>query len=389
MEFDILNAIFGNTIYNGARDPKAHENLATSSDSNAMLNGFKDSRAHENLAQSSDSDEALFNGFKDEAAHQSNSTGPLQDVYYGEYNNALRYKPSINPARQQFSGIVNFYFNPAIAGLVTTADTRNGLSSLVKTATMPSFKLKTDIRNQYNKKRVTVSGVEYDPIKISVYDTVDSVWMTTIMRTYQHLFLNPANRFETNGTGETVPRPLPYDVVPEKFTSGSESGSVSGFTQKWNEESTGYNIRPGIEKNIISRIDFLMYHAQKFTRYTVFNPIIVGFDMDGIDYSSSQPIAINMDIEYENFSMDPLVNNFLPEDDMKRFTNFSEGSWKLLREGGQNLGDFPGYKPEADTNQMPSLKRQSLNFLSPQSAGSTETARTQQDQNFWNNFNPG
>lgn len=365
MEDAIFNAIFGNPIYNGARDSKANQNLAGSGGEGVM-----------------------FNGFKDEDAHKSKSSEPLTDVYYGEYNNALRYKPSVNPARQQFAGIVNFYFNPAIAGLVTTADTRNGLSSLVKTATLPSFKLKTEVRNQYNKKRVTVSGVEYDPIKISVYDTVDSAWMTMIMRTYQHLFLNPANRFETNDT-ETVPRPLPYDVVPEKFTSGSESGSVSGFTQKWNEESTGYNIRPGIEKNIISRIDFLMYHAQKFTRYTVFNPIIVGFDMDGIDYSSSQPIAINMDIEYENFSMDPLVNNFLPEDDMKRFTNFSEGSWELLRGGGQNLGDVPGYKPEADTTQMPSLKTQKLNFLSPQSAGQTANFRTEQDQNFWNNFKPG
>ena len=44
---------------------------------------------------------------------------------------------------------------------------------------------------------------------------------------------------------------------------------------------------------------------------------------------------INMDIQYENFSINPVVNGFIADEDMKRFVTYgSQDSYKRLRDGG-------------------------------------------------------
>ena len=331
-----------------------------------------------------------FNGTKVEPV---DGLGGDNGTYLGTANNAVHLNPNANLVRQQFQGLVNFYFNDAIEGVQTSKDFQNGLSSLVKTAEFPSFEIQTDTHNQYNKKRVTVSGVEYKPISITVYDTIDSAWVVTLMKMYQHTFLNPMGKFEIQSDGSTKPKTIPYDVVPDNVVTGAGDGtSMSGFTQIWNENSNGLNIRPGAQKNFLSHIDLLVYHGQRYMRYTVFNPIVTSFQVDGIDYSSSQPITIKMDISYESFSIDPVINNFIPEDDMKRWSNFSAGLWQRLRDGDEDIGkDIPGGAVAGKlSSDNPSLDQYKADYLAPvESGGESGSLRTEQTQDFWKNFNPG
>ena len=67
---------------------------------------------------------------------------------------------------------------------------------MVKTSTIPSAEFAVDTKNQYNRKRITVSAVDYKPVAISVYDTVDSLWVLMLMRMYSHLFTNPTNMYD-------------------------------------------------------------------------------------------------------------------------------------------------------------------------------------------------
>ena len=339
-----------------------------------------------------DSQLETFNGTKVDPANQE-SPGGDQGFYLDPPNNATHLGPASNQVRQQFEGLVNFYFNDSLEETVSK-DFANGLSSLVKTAEFPSFELQTDTHNQYNKKRVTVSGVEYKPISVTVYDTIDSAWVIMLMRAYQHLFLNPMGKFEAQADGSTIPKVVPYDVVPDKLVTGSgDSGTMSGFTQVWNESSHGLNLNPGELKNFLSHMDFLAYHGQKYVRYTIFNPLITSFKIDSIDYASSQPITIQMEISYESFSMDPVINNYIPEDDMKRWVNFSDGLWSRLREGSDDIGaNIPGGNGMNGklATDNPSLNMKSAKFLAPVgSGGESSSLRTEQNQEFWNNFNPG
>lgn len=331
-----------------------------------------------------------FNGTKVE--HKEGIGGDT-GTFLSTANNAVHLNPNANLVRQQFQGLVNFHFNSAIPEISASKDFQNGLSSLVKTAEFPSFDIKTETQNQYNKKRITVNSVEYKPVSISVYDTVDSAWVVTLMKMYQHLFLNPMGKYEVQADGTTQPKVLPYDVVPQEVTTGSGDGSsMSGFNQVWNEDNHGLNIRPGEQKNFLSHIDFMVYHGQRFVRYTIFNPIVTNFTVDSLDYASSQPITINMNIEYESFSVDPQINSFIPEDDMKRWSNFGAGLWERLRNEDGDIGrDIPGGAVAGKmSSENPSLNAYSANFLAPkQSGGESSSLRSEQSQDFWKNFNPG
>ena len=50
----------------------------------------------------------------------------------------------------------------------------NNVSCLVRDTGLPSFSLETERLNQYNKKRIMTGIIEYKPVMMSFYDTVDS-----------------------------------------------------------------------------------------------------------------------------------------------------------------------------------------------------------------------
>lgn len=316
------------------------------------------------------------------------------DYFAFDVNHAKPFSPVNTPVRQKFNGYVNFHFNGDI-DIPGISDMREKgvptvLSSLIKSTEVPSAEIQTDVKNQYNKKRVTITHAEYKPISLSAYDTVDSSWVILLMRMYAHLFSNPLGQYEVDSQGRGVPRKIPYDVVPDIIPTGSGSGPTYGFNLGYSDNNQGYNIRPGNEKYFVSHIDIVYYHAQRTMMYTLFNPIVTSFQVDGFDHADSQPVMINMDISYENFTINPVVNGFIPDEDMKRFTAQTDDNavFKRLRNGGPlDRGDQPGGSmPGKDTREQPALKTRNLDFLSQQEQGSEATARLGYDQSkskFW------
>ena len=331
------------------------------------------------------------------------NTGP----WVNNPNHANPQGPGHNPVRQKFNGYVNFHFNGEIDESITplnSKDNRVTLSSLIKTSTIPSVEFDTDIKNQYNKKRITMTKADFKPVQMSAYDTVDSSWVMLLMRMYAHLFSNPLSQFEgdtpDSGTfyshAQVTPKKIPYDVVPDVVQQGGGESNVFGFNNYYTDNNMGLNLRTGNEKYFISHIDIVKFHAQKCIVYTLFNPIIKSFEIDGIDHQSSEASFINMDIEYENFSINPVVNGFIPDDDMERFfkgksifdeTGEHNKKYQRARQDETSLeDDYAGaarVQDKDDPRHNLNLKGQT--FTPSMSAPGKEVSRqiTDQDNNFW------
>ena len=144
----------------------------------------------------------MYNGSADSTLSQAERDGLVPDQYYlANYKNADRFKPRNTPVRQKFNGYVNFTFNSEVdiaKAIGSNAEFNNTLSSLVKAADFPSAEFSTDVKNQYNRKRITVNGVQFKPITITAYDTVDSLWVVMLMKMYAHLFQDPLNKYNDN-----------------------------------------------------------------------------------------------------------------------------------------------------------------------------------------------
>jgi len=276
----------------------------------------------------------MFNGYAGFKGYDRDDSHPSK-YFLKAPQEADQFKPSNNPVRQKFNGYVNFVFNSALypnsEHMNPSAEFTNKLSSLVRTATMPSAEFATAVQNQYNRKRITVSSVDYKPVQIAVFDTVDSVWVAMLMRMYAHLFTNPTNLYP--GSGITNKSVIENDIVPEIVASGDGNGTSGSFNRPFNSNSAGLNLQPAQERNFITSIDIVQYHGGRAIKYTLFNPMITSFEIDGIDYSDSSANQINLNIEYENFTIDPNINAFIEEDDLKRFSDFNKKEWEVAQQG--------------------------------------------------------
>ena len=130
-------------------------------------------------------------------------------------------------------------------------------------------------------------------------------------------------------------------------------------------------------------MDIDKFHGQKAIRYTLFNPFITTFDVEGIDHADSSPAMITMNIQYENFSINPKVNDWLSEDELKRFSGFNVGEWDRLR-NGNHLEPSMMVHPDLPGQSIvdnPVMGQKNLEFLNQ------EKTRSKQQNAFFKTFN--
>ena len=108
----------------------------------------------------------MFNGQRVEDSHGTNGEA-IKNHYMRDFKNAERFKPKNTPVRQKFNGYVNFHFNPEV-DLPTVIEhgltDQLTLSSLIRQSGIPSADIQTDVKNQYNRKRITVTHTEFKPV---------------------------------------------------------------------------------------------------------------------------------------------------------------------------------------------------------------------------------
>ena len=92
-----------------------------------------------------------------------------REFYLRDFRNAYHYTPSQDPPRQQFGGYVSFVLDRDLFGQpffdeVNNDELRVRMSSLVRTADMPQVEFQTQTMNEYNKKKIVNTGVQYQPV---------------------------------------------------------------------------------------------------------------------------------------------------------------------------------------------------------------------------------
>lgn len=237
--------------------------------------------------------------------------GGNNKFYARDFRNAYTLRPDINPPRQRFQGYVNFVVNRSLYGETWYNEGgsafRSQIGSLVRTASLPEVEFKTETKNQYNRKRIVNTGVEYQPIDIKVFDTVNNEWLTLFMKYFSYHYMNPKNKITSRDISENLAASRPG--VASKFGHGSN----------WDSNSYGYNLN--LIANFFERIDYVLYHGNKGVQYSLTNPVLTRFRTGEIDYSSSEVMEFDMTFEYESFTVYENVNFELSTFDISRFEN--------------------------------------------------------------------
>jgi hypothetical protein len=250
--------------------------------------------------------------------------GGNNSFYARDFRNAYALRPDVNPPRQKFQGYVSFVVNRELYGDTFYGDMSNSkfrlrLGSLVRTATLPEVEFKTETKNAYNKKRIVNTGIEYQPVDIKVFDTINNEWLIMFMKYFTYHYMNPRNK---QFGGEREVGIDPREAKTSQQFVGSEFGIYGAEDSRWNSNSYGYNVNE--LANFFERIDYVLYHGTKGVQYSLINPVLTRFKTGEIDYSSSEVMEFDMTFEYESFTISQEVNFGLSEFDIARFENARE-----------------------------------------------------------------
>ena len=164
---------------------------------------------------------------------------------------------------------------------------------LVKDIKLPSFTVQSHKLNQYNRKRIVQTKIQYDPIEITFHDdggdNINQLW-----EAYYTYYYNDGSVYRNQftpgsvGNGRYNNRNI-YDEQ-EEYTKDSMWGFVGG-TAGLNE-----NKKVPFFKNIT----VYGFNQHNFTAYTLVNPIITNFSHDTYNYAEGGGVMQNkMTIDYE------------------------------------------------------------------------------------------
>lgn len=297
-----------------------------------------------------------------------------KSFYARDFRNAYTLRPDQNPPRQQFQGYVSFVLNRSLYEEFYNDSSyfRTQIGSLVRRASLPEVTFKTETKNQYNKKKIINTGVEYSPINITVLDTVNNEWLTLLMKYYSYHYMNGRNEeyFDRDLGGD------PTAYLSEQIYAGSKFGSKGWTSSGFDSNKSGYNIN--VAPYFFERIDMVLYHGNRGVQYSMLRPVLTSFKTGEIDYSSSDLMNFDLTFEYESFTTYSGMNFKLSDFDIGRFEKADGFKGAAFVPDGQPLilkDDAPDVRLDILGNQIVERTRS----LQPQPEAPGETDQGQPD----------
>lgn len=152
------------------------------------------------------------------------------------------------------------------------------LNMLVRGADLPKFNMNIEEKQQYNKKTYIGTKISYEPVAITFHDdhadTVNAFW-----KAYYEYNISDSLTMANNGLPT---RDNMYDAEPNVTQYGRDNAQKR-------------------KKPFLRNIQIFALHKQRFTSFTLVNPVIGSWSHDNLDQADGQGIMQNtMQIFYES-----------------------------------------------------------------------------------------
>jgi hypothetical protein len=217
--------------------------------------------------------------------------------------------------RNKFLFYVYFNLNtniPAVSNLISGGKS-SVIGLMVKTAQLPGYSIDVATMNQYNRKRLVQTKINYNPAQIVFNDDNSDLIRNMWYQYYQYYYSDPTykygntpNQSGTLGEISSLLSGFSYNIT--------DTYSASRPVQQWGLSGQGYS-NPSLQSLASSLLtgpasgvepffrDITIYGmSQKtYAQYTMINPLISEWTHDTYDYSQgNQVVTHTMSIRYEN-----------------------------------------------------------------------------------------
>jgi len=207
------------------------------------------------------------------------------------------------------------------------------INSLLKRAVLvpqsvqlPQTSIDNTLLNQYNRKRIVQTGLQFSPVTITFYDTRDNPITLLIMQYLNYYWrnfrvdLNGSNKDLSNtgdkGAKHSEGLSLTEDAY-EKITSASEAfgyylPNYTELTSKLDGILSGANIggrnkyffrRIFINKEHGSSSSYVRKNTPKRISHILYHPVITDISSSDLSYTDNGIITYSITFAYENWSV--------------------------------------------------------------------------------------
>jgi len=219
------------------------------------------------------------------------------------------------PPRQSFAYFVNVIPNYGILNLDISEHFK--LSNLIKTFQFPQITYRNQVLNQYNRKRISQTGLEYGNLALTVHDDIHDNWMRFLSVYHNYHYMDGRGYSEElNGFKQDLDTTLPM---------ADQNASNNGL---WNPGSAGLDIHR--DKYLIDRIDFYKYSGGKVSVTHFINPTLNSFTQSANDYSSSDLQELQLDFSFEKVLISPDFEVKMDDFEKERFAPIFDPVGNLL-----------------------------------------------------------
>jgi hypothetical protein len=207
--------------------------------------------------------------------------------------------------RFKFLFHVSFTINvqqiPFLRGVFGNDDIQE-LSLLIKTVDLPKYTVATQTMNQYNRKRVVQTKVDYQPVTITFHDDGGDNARKLWYYYFSYYYKDPAQQYlspnSTNGTlGASLNRQAGFGYNSRDIYSDVLQVKDWGYSgESWNDGTNTASGKPPFFRDIrIYGMD-----QRKYAEYVLINPVISNWSHDQYDYSQSNgTMQHSMTVNYE------------------------------------------------------------------------------------------
>jgi hypothetical protein len=173
---------------------------------------------------------------------------------------------------------INRNNNPIIEQFLSKNGPELGL--LVKNIDLPKYRIATETINQYNRKAIVQSKIEYQPISLAFHDDHNNTTIGMWKAYYNYYFVDGKNISSLTippGFGDTKYKKIGTNI----------------------NESTAFGLNNGQTAPFFSSIEIYQLNRKQFTAFILVNPVITDFSHDKLDQTQSKLLENNMTIQYE------------------------------------------------------------------------------------------
>jgi hypothetical protein len=217
--------------------------------------------------------------------------------------------------RNKFLFYVYFNLNtniPAVANLVSGGKSST-IGLTVKTAQLPGYTIDVQTMNQYNRKRLVQTKINYNPAQIVFNDDHSDLVRNMWYQYYQYYYSDPVYKYGNTPNQSGTLGEISSLLSGFSYNS-NDTYSASRPVQKWGLNGQGY-ANPSLQSLASSLLtgpasgqepffrDITIYGmSQKtYAQYTMINPLITDWTHDTYDYGQGNGIMTHtMSIRYEN-----------------------------------------------------------------------------------------